>query len=338
MYRTDTVRRAAQGTGEHVPQAARSPAQSLRKAARFAWRTARNLVCAVPGGRSLLFPRRVLANDFGPDDADYAVQVFLHHYAQLTAAGFRRASDVLEAGPGRNIGTAILMWCVNQLRSPDAVSLTLWDVFPNARVDADQVRTASERLLKAASLPMLRRSLPDDQVEPLLGAIVRGTVMPGIHYRVEPIGALLRASTVRAYDLVYSHSVAECVWDIARFWRGLVALTRPGGWHSHRIDLADLGRRDTNYVEMLEWSAAAYWLSMRFVPGAINRWRAHEHLAFLHGHGLQLCSAERELREALPIARDRLNGRFRHMDERELRTTALDLVAVRSAEAVDARH
>jgi hypothetical protein len=82
---------------------------------------------------------------------------------------------------------------------------------------------------------------------------------------------------------------------------------------------------------MLEWSPIGYWLTMRFIPGAINRWRASTHMVFLAEAGLKILSASRETREVLPITRSRVNRAFRSLDELDLRTTALDLVCVKTA-------
>ena len=80
---------------------------TMTKAARFAWRAARNLLCVTPWGKRRLFPAQALANRFGRGDAEYALNVFLHHYRQLSAAGFHAVDKILEVGPGRNAGTAL---------------------------------------------------------------------------------------------------------------------------------------------------------------------------------------------------------------------------------------
>ena len=131
--------------------------------------------------------------------------------------------------------------------------------------------------------------------------------------------------------LVYSQAAIEHVWHVSDFWKAIIGLTRtPGGWHSHRIDMADHGRRDTNYIEMLEWSPLSYWLTMRFVPGGINRWRASMHTDFVVQNGLAIRSATRVTRAELPIPRSRLNRTFRSLDDLDLRTTAIDIVAVKA--------
>jgi hypothetical protein len=102
--------------------------------------------------------------------------------------------------------------------------------------------------------------------------------------------------------------------------------TAPGGWHSHGIDLADHGGRDTNYLEMCQLPAWAYWMTQRFVPGALNRWRASEHVACVAAQGLPVQLCEADMRERLPLPQHRLSSRFRALDKTNLRTTGLDVV------------
>ena len=104
------------------------------KSIRFMWWTSRNLVCAFPPGRRGLFPPHALSLNFGRGDADYAIRVFLQQDRQLDAAGFRSARRVLEVEPGRNFGSALLMWVLNPRRSGRDVVVVLWDVFSNMSV------------------------------------------------------------------------------------------------------------------------------------------------------------------------------------------------------------
>ncbi|MGH9960674.1 MAG: glycosyltransferase, partial [Pyrinomonadaceae bacterium] len=298
---------------------------------RFAWRFARNLLCIMPWGRNLLFPAQSLASDFGPGDADYAISVFLRHYRQLSASGFHAVDSILEVGPGRNLGTALLMWALNRSRSVGAVSVMLWDVFPNLAVDANSVRTAARALLQSPKFPCVLEVLPDNSVQGTLDMVAREELLPAIRYRVQPLKELIASGEASNVALVYSQAVIEHIWNVGDFWKTVIRLTKTDGWHSHRIDLADHGRRETNYIEMLEWSPVSYWLTMRFVPGAINRWRASVHLNYVVQSGLNILSANRETRDALPIPRTRINRKFRSMDELDLRTTAVDLVAVKTS-------
>jgi len=106
-------------------------------------------------------------------------------------------------------------------------------------------------------------------------------------------------------------------------------LTEPGGWCSHRIDLTDHGRRETNYLELLQWSEWSYWLTQRFVLGALNRWRASNHVNKLESIGFKVLQQKGDMRQALPIPRRILAREFRALDELDLLTTGLDLVAVK---------
>ena len=301
----------------------------MEKAARFAWRAARNLLCITPWGKSVLFPPQSLAHRFGRSDADYAIRVFMHHYQQLSTAGFRAADKILEVGPGQNVGTSLLMWALNHARSGRAVTVILWDVFPNMVVDANVLREAARALSDSPAFHDVLDALPDDGIGQTLGMVARGELLPDIRYRVQALPDLTEAGEANDIALVYSQAAIEHIWDVADFCRVIIRLTKQGGWHSHRIDLADHGRRETNYIEMLEWSPIGYWLTMRFIPGAINRWRASTYMAFLTEAGLKILSASRETREVLPITRSRVNQAFGSLDELDLRTTALDLVGVR---------
>jgi hypothetical protein len=302
------------------------------KALRFAWRAARNVLCTTPWGRRLLFPPLSLAIHFGSNDAEYAVGVFLRHYRQLRSAGFRTANKILEVGPGRNLGTALLMWALNQMRSGERVAVILWDVFPNMKVDANAVKHVARSLLDSPRFDDVQKTIPEVRIERLLRAVARGDLLPDIHYRVQPLTELIATGEANNLTLVYSQAAIEHIWNVADFWRGIIGATKIGGWHSHRIDLADHGRRETNYIEMLEWSPLSYWLTMRFQPGAINVWRASTHMAFVAGAGLKILSASREEREALPIPRSRVSRAFRSLDELDLRTTGLDVVGIKTVQ------
>ncbi len=80
---------------------------------------------------------------------------------------------------------------------------------------------------------------------------------------------------------------------------------------------------------MLEWAPAGWWLATRFVRGAINRWRASEHESAAVNAGLRIESVKREERAHLPAPRVRLALPYLNADERDLRTTAIDLIARR---------
>jgi transposase len=241
-------------------------------------------------------------------------------------AGYEGAKSIFEMGPGRNIATGLLWWAVETGRAVGGapVRVVLWDVFKNARVESDTWRRCASQLLNA--MPYTGGQ-GGQQLRAVLEHVAAGSVIPDIAYTVVPLAELDRVCGKQSFELVYSHAAIEHAWNIRETWEALFRVTAANGWHSHRIDLADHGGREGNYIEMLEWSSFGYWLTMRYVPGAINRWRAADHLQWLQAMGLKILSQSREVRDSLPVPRARLSRQFRDLDEVELRTTAIDLVA-----------
>jgi hypothetical protein len=228
------------------------------------------------------------------------------------------------------MGSALLWWTWFIMKGCESTTVVCWDVFKNVAPDSDLYwRDLSLKLLDCLPpglQPEMKTALGDG-----LKSVANGGIQPRIIYIVYPMKRFQSELSKgrMLIDLIYSQAALEHVWHIKDLWKILTELTVPGGWHSHRIDLADHGRRDTNYLEMLEWSRLAYWLTMRFVPGATNRWRASHHLKTLEDLGMKVVFAQREQQDRLPVSKQRLSCEFIELPDEELRTTALDVVAVR---------
>lgn len=303
----------------------------LNKLLRFLWRTSRNSLCLVPVTRQILFSQDCLAARFGRGDAEYAWGVFIRHFNRLKGAGFTSAGRILEVGPGRNLGTALLWWAYCGAKRENPVEVMCWDVFKNVSPEiADFWVNLARELLDAQPAGALQES-EIDHMQARLREVAEWRLQPQITYRVEPLRELEGAMVANGvqFELIYSQAAIEHIWHIEAFWDLIGRITAPGGWHSHRIDLADHGSRETNYIEMLEWSRLGYWLTMRFVPGAPNRWRAVHHFTMLESLGMRLVDVSREMRDRLPVAISKVSSEFRQLGEEELRTTALDVVAIR---------
>lgn len=207
--------------------------------------------------------------------------------------------------------------------------IVCWDVFKNASPESPGFwQSLASQLL--GQLPTTTDMLAEGALQTLveqLKSVASGAKHPAIEYCVIPMEAL--AVKPWTFDLIYSQAAIEHVWFIERFWLLMGKFTAPDGWHSHRIDLADHGRRRTNPIEMCQWSDWAYWSTQRFVPGAINRWRAVNHLQQLDRLGFSILYQHRDQFPTLPILRHQLSRSFRSLEEAELRTTGLDLVARR---------
>ena len=285
------------------------------KPARFAWRALRNLIYMLPGGTRLLFPPDRLALRFGRGDADYALKVWRHHLSIIEHIGEGKPRRILEIGPGRNLGTALLWWSL----CDDNANITLWDVYANAEPSRLEFWAQTARALLDAQTEL------GEAQRARLVAVADGEQLPAIRYLVCSIEKLAALAGDGGFDLVYSHAMLEHVRNVRETWGILSRLTAPGGWHSHRIDLADHGARNTNYIEMLEWSDFAWWLTTRYIPGAINRARADDFLRAAEAAGFCIREARREMCPALPVPRNWLAAKYRDLPETELRTTALDM-------------
>src|ERR1019366_1929393 len=122
--------------------------------------------------------------------------------------------------------------------------------------------------------------LPDG-AKAILQRVAAGSLVPDISYHVCQSDQLVEQYRGQRFELIYSQASLEHAWAISDTWNALGVLTADDGWHSHRIDLADHGRRDSNYIEMCEWPQWAYHLTMNRIPGAINRYRAIDHIRAL---------------------------------------------------------
>ncbi|MCB2263623.1 MAG: class I SAM-dependent methyltransferase [Candidatus Thiosymbion ectosymbiont of Robbea hypermnestra] len=207
-----------------------------------------NLLCIVPITRRLLFPQERLAVHFGRGDAEYAWGVFQPHFNRLQNAGFISAERILEIGPGRNLGTALLWWAYCETRRGAPAEVICWDVFKNAapEISGFWSKLAWELL---DTLSGWFQETESDRLQARPHEVAEG-LRPRITYCVKPLKELEDAMNAEhmQFDLVYSRAAIEHIWDIEAFWETMARLTRSGGWHSHYIDLADHGQRDTNYI------------------------------------------------------------------------------------------
>jgi hypothetical protein len=199
----------------------------------------------------------------------------------------------------------------------------LWDVFGIADVSRPALSARARDLLGSQRAS----AATADVIDVLLG-IAESRIVPKITYQICSLSDLKRLYRDQPFDLVYSQAALEHAWKIEDTWDALREVTCRAGWHSHRIDLADHGRRETNFIEMLEWPEWAYQLTMKYVPGAINRWRAADHIRHLRATGFDVVLNDRLRATRLPFGRNALAKQFRNLPEDELLTLAIDIVAI----------
>lgn len=302
---------------------------TLQKTYRFVWRSSRNILCSIPAGRKILYPNNKLAKRFGPEDVEYAWSVFLSHLSKLRCSGFEGAGRILEAGPGRNLGAALLWWAEMTARGLPNVRVVCWDVFPNAApVGPEYWRDLAKDIIARWPLSHKSISILHNQTKDVLTEVA-STGRPAIEYTVSSLQDLIHQSGTNSFDLVYSQAVLEHIWFIGEFWELISRLTVSEGWHSHRIDLADHGRRQINPVEMLQWSDWSYWMTQRFIPGSINRWRASDHISRIKQIGFKIKREEVEVFHSLTIPRKWLAPQFRAREDVDILSIGLDVVAIK---------
>jgi SAM-dependent methyltransferase len=289
----------------------------LLRSMRLLNRILRNALALTPA-RGVIWPPTALATHFGPNDTFYGAGVFADQIGYASANGRDlKPTAVLEIGPGRNPYTGLLWNAVS------GATVTLWDVFPNMDLGADAwPRLANELLEDAKAFDRLSPDCKPLAREGLL-AIAEGRREADVRYVVGAIAGLDDPNA--RFDLIYSHSALEHVWNVLRLWADLLTLTKPGGLHVHQIDLSDHGRSE-NFLEMCEYSELEWWLSQRFTPGALNRWRMSDYVTAVETIGFDICAITPLRRKALPTPRARLAKRFRSLPEEDLLTNAMWLM------------
>jgi SAM-dependent methyltransferase len=188
--------------------------------------------------------------DASKDAVDYVRGVF---EAQRKAIGDVSGKDVIEIGPGGNVGVAL------SFLSAGAKSATCIDVVPWAQ------DTALNALYAEIS------SIPAERVRYL-----------------SPVDITATPLADACADIIYSNACFEHFADPRSAIREIARLLRPGGVTSHQIDLRD--HRDFKYpLEFLRYGERT-WKLMSSNRGdqLTNRWRLSDYLECFAGAGLQV--------------------------------------------------
>jgi SAM-dependent methyltransferase len=168
---------------------------------------------------------------------DYVVAVYEEHRAR---AGRAISGQVLELGPGGNLGVASLFV------AGGAASATCIDV-------EEWVRDA----------PELYSALGID-----------GRTLARVKYET-PLAAEDASFPDGSFELIYSQSALQHMHDPARVIANIWRMLQPGGRTSHWIDLSDLGnqRDPLQFLRYRDWQ----WrlMSSHRIMG-LNRWRASD--------------------------------------------------------------
>ncbi len=267
------------------------------------------------------YRRRAEAHD-DPEknEASYPLTVFHRHITALEPLrGNLLGADLLEIGPGSNLGVGLLALLAG------ANSAICLDIEPMAQA-ADAlypalVKTAAtypDTYLVAPALLERARRDPDGLARHLLGRI---------SYRA-PVDIVKNTLPAASLDVICSHNCFEHFANPDRAIAQIARLLRPGGVTSHQIDLRD--HRDFNRpLEFLAHSETIWRLTTSHLPNAVrHRWRASEYRAAFAKHELEVLYLEVSHQTTVTEAmRRRFARHFQAMDLDDLGILSLLLVA-----------
>jgi SAM-dependent methyltransferase len=287
----------------------------------------KSLVKNIALGNSLIasaYWRRRARQSHDPekDEASYPLTVFHRHVTALEPLrGNLMGADLLEIGPGSNVGVGLLALLAG------ANSFTCLDVVPCAADTDDNdlypalVKTAAaypNTYLVAPALLERARHEPEELARELLGRLTYCAPMD-IARNTLPDASL---------DVICSHTCFEHFADPAGAIAQIARLLRPGGVTSHQIDLRD--HCDFNRpLDFLAHSDTIWRLTTSHLPNAVrNRWRASEYRAGFEQQGLEVVYLEVLHKTTVTQEmRRRFSRRFRALDLEDLGILNLLLVA-----------
>jgi SAM-dependent methyltransferase len=271
------------------------------------------------------------AHDPEKDEASYPLTVFHRHLTALEPLrGNLLGADVLEIGPGSNLGFGLLALLAgaNSATCVDDAALaqqgSLAELYPAL------VKTAAtypETYLVAPAL--LERATQDAEglAKELLGRV---------SYRA-PLDFAKNTLPAASLDVICSHTCFEHFADPAEAIAQIARLLRPGGVTSHQIDLRD--HRDFDHpLEFLTYNETLWRLANSNHPHAVRtRWRASQYRAAFEKQGLEVLYLE--VTHKMTVTEDmrrRFARRFQQMDLADLGILGL-LVVARKREQARAR-
>jgi SAM-dependent methyltransferase len=293
------------------------------------------LASRLPGGRAALAARGTSMNV----SARYCYGVWLRHLMALHAAGWREpANAVAELGPGDclGIGLAALVGGCERYVAVDAVAHA--QRAPDAVMLEDLIELYQRR-----EPPAVGVSFPVDVLPPMrIAAALRPERLAGLRRLVASPGSDVpdapslqyiapwspSALPSRSIDFVLSQAVMEHVDALPECYAAQARWLRPGGAVSHAIDFDChwTARRWNGHWAQPPW----LWRVMRGRRAyLINRVPCEGHLQAIAAAGLQVLAVQRQQRDD-GIDRSQLGAEFRGIDDEDLRTASVHIVARRN--------
>lgn len=243
-------------------------------------------------------------------DSDYAIGVFSRHYRR-TQASLQPNFSILELGPGDSLATAVIA------SSHGAGKVFLVDSGSFA-ADGD-VEWYNRLAKRLATLGIPARGAPYRTVSDMLEATRAVYLTDGVRS--------LATITDHSVDFVFSQAVLEHV-ALGEFRATICELHRlqkVGSLCSHQVDLQDHLAHSLN---SLRFSREAWESPLLASSGFYtNRLRATQILTVFKTVGYELVLNELDRWSALPLPICKMHSDFAGLNEDDLRTRSLDIVA-----------
>jgi SAM-dependent methyltransferase len=250
-------------------------------------------------------------------DARYAIGC-AHSYADMLPGGYREVQgrSVLELGPGKSFGAALVLRCWGAVRA----------------TVADRYLVPFDRTYHVALYAEIAQQLREEQagvdVTPLQHCMQHGhdrAVVEGVEIPLEA----LAEEYEEAFDLTASNAVLEHLFDPLAGLQALYKLTARGGFGFHQVDFRDHRdfSRPLEYLLLDEWSFSRQFNLSHGEIG--NRLRPHQMTAMLEAAGfavrrfdVNMTAEDAYLSDFLPRLRQAALSPYRDCSEEHLRPIA----------------
>jgi SAM-dependent methyltransferase len=257
------------------------------------------------------------------DQVDYPLGVFRKHATALAPLheGGLQGTDVLEIGPGGNVGVSLLMLLAGA-KSATCLDVMPWiqgtgpDALYPALVEA--AAKAPETYLVAPALRERAQTDPEAVARELLKHITY----------ICPMDIATTTLPDASQDVIFSHACFEHFGDPAGSIAQIARLLRPGGVTSHQVDLRD--HRDFSHpLEFLRYSESVWHLANSNRPSGVrNRWRAPEYRAAFEQRGLEVVALHAtDTTTVTEVMRHKFHAHFQAMSLEDLAIIGILLVA-----------
>lgn len=259
------------------------------------------------------------------DRADYPLGVFRKHAVALAThhTGGLLDADILEIGPGGNVGSSLLMLLAGA-RSMTCIDYLPW--VPATQTEALYVEIVTAAAREPETYFVAPAWRAQARVHP---AEVARTLLKQIHY-LAPENINTTTLPDASFDGIFSHACFEHFADPATSIRQIARLLRPGGATSHQIDLRDHRDFDRPLGHLKYRERVWWWANARLPNGVRNRWRTSEYVAAFAAAGLPVVAQEATRTHPITEAqRARLHPHFRAMLLEDLSVTSVFLVATK---------